>query len=255
MSVRNVELIAQCSECLFEGWNETYADPLPMEFADGKTRLTHVVAALSITDQQEADKLLGDPLSCHLCTVPDSHYLTPEVTFPVKTAQSVLNKVLDAAKEKFLQLPRQLIGRSPEGHRIWLGTREQYSDARSSAGGVHLVYNPLYEIVHMDINQSVRCAGNTYNYMQLHAITCLTLITLHYMLLQAITLFYTSVLTFLTVRLSQVLSDTLHHIDHGTTCFLFRAAILLCVCFEETIRAEGMTLKLLERRLNNNFEP
>ena len=55
--VRNVELMAQCSECLFEGWNETYANPLPMEFADGKTRLTHVVAALSITDQQEADKL------------------------------------------------------------------------------------------------------------------------------------------------------------------------------------------------------
>ena len=42
ISVRNVELMAQCSECLFEGWNETYADLLPMEFADGKTRLTHV---------------------------------------------------------------------------------------------------------------------------------------------------------------------------------------------------------------------
>ena len=48
VSVRNVELMAQCSECLFLGWNETYADPLPMEFADGKTRLTQVVAALSI---------------------------------------------------------------------------------------------------------------------------------------------------------------------------------------------------------------
>ena len=32
-----------------------------MEFADGKTRLTRVVVALSMTDQQEADKLLGDP--------------------------------------------------------------------------------------------------------------------------------------------------------------------------------------------------
>jgi len=100
ISVRNVELMAQCSDCLFEGWNETYADPLPMEFADGKTRLTHVVAALSISDQQEADKLLGDPLSCHVCTVPDSHYLTPEVTFPVKTAPSILKKVLDAAGGK-----------------------------------------------------------------------------------------------------------------------------------------------------------
>ena len=38
VSVRNVELMGQCSECLFQGWNETYADPLPMEFADGKTR-------------------------------------------------------------------------------------------------------------------------------------------------------------------------------------------------------------------------
>jgi hypothetical protein len=47
MSVCNVELMSQRPECLFEGWNETYADPLPMEFADGKIRLTHVVAALS----------------------------------------------------------------------------------------------------------------------------------------------------------------------------------------------------------------
>jgi hypothetical protein len=103
ISVRNVELMAKCSECLFEGWNETYADLLPMEFADGKTRLTHVVAALSISDHKEADKLLGDPLSCHVCTVPDTHYLTPEVTFPVKTATSVLKKVVDAAGGKFLK--------------------------------------------------------------------------------------------------------------------------------------------------------
>jgi len=158
ISVRNVELMSQCSECLFEGWNETYADPLPMEFADGNTRLTHVVAALSISDQQEADKLLGDPLSCHVCTVPETHYLTPEITFPVKTAPSVLRKVLDAAGGKFLQRPRLLIGRSPDGHRIWNGTHDEYRDARRSAGGVHLVYNPLYEIVHMDINQSVHNA-------------------------------------------------------------------------------------------------
>jgi hypothetical protein len=45
-----------------------------MEFVDGKTRLTHIVAALSSSDQQEADKLLDDPLSCHVWTVPDSHY-------------------------------------------------------------------------------------------------------------------------------------------------------------------------------------
>jgi len=62
-------------------------------------------------------------------------------------------------------------------------------------------------------------------------------------------------MTFLTVGLSQLLSDALHHIDHGTTCFLFRAVILLCVHFEGTMGAEGLTLKLLERRLNTNFEP
>ena len=71
-----------------------------MEFADGKTRLTHVVADLSISDQQEADKLLGDPLSCHFCTVTEFNYLTPELSFPVKTASSVLKKVLDAAGGK-----------------------------------------------------------------------------------------------------------------------------------------------------------
>ena len=62
------ETLAQCSDCLFEGWNETYADPLPMEFADGKIRLTHIVDALSMTDQQEADKLVpvGGPLSCQV---------------------------------------------------------------------------------------------------------------------------------------------------------------------------------------------
>ena len=147
-----------------------------MEYADGKTRLTHAVAALSITDQQEADKLLGDPLSCHLCVVPESHYLTPEVPFPVKTASSVLKKVLDAAGGKFLQQPRQLIGRSPEGHRVWLGTQDQYKDARKSAGGVHLVYNVLYEIAYLDINHSVSVyrtvCSITCNYMELHAFTC-----------------------------------------------------------------------------------
>ena len=35
-SFYNVELTAQCSECLFQGWNEIYADLMPTEFADGK---------------------------------------------------------------------------------------------------------------------------------------------------------------------------------------------------------------------------
>jgi hypothetical protein len=73
VSVCSGKLMAQCSDdCLFQGWNETYAYKLPMEFSDGKTRLTQVVAALSISDQQEADKLLGDPLSCQSAV-----FLTP----------------------------------------------------------------------------------------------------------------------------------------------------------------------------------
>ena len=135
---------------------------------------------------KEADKLLGDPLSCHVCTVPDTYYLTPEVTFPVKTAPSVLKKVVDAAGGKFLPQPRLLIGRSPEGHRIWLGTHDQYRDARRSAGGVHLVYNPLYEIIHMDINQSVRSALHMLLHA-LNAITCITCITSHYISLHIVT--------------------------------------------------------------------
>ena len=58
----------------------------------------------------------------------------------MKTAHPVLKKVLDAAGEKLLQQPRgprQLIGCLPEGHCIWLGTHDLYSDARRSAGGVH----------------------------------------------------------------------------------------------------------------------
>ena len=55
--------------------------------------------------------------------LPDSHYLTPEVTCPVKTAQSVLKKILDAAGEFFLQQPRLLMGHSQAGHpsHIWPG--------------------------------------------------------------------------------------------------------------------------------------
>jgi hypothetical protein len=72
VSVHNVELMAQCLHYLFQGWNRSYADPMPMEFSDCKTRLTHSVAAVSISDQQGADMLLGYPLSCHVCTVLDS---------------------------------------------------------------------------------------------------------------------------------------------------------------------------------------
>ena len=85
----------------------------------------------------------------------------------------------------------------------------------------------------------------------LHVIACITSITLIYILLHDCTYLFR---LFWLFWLSKLLSDTLHHIDHGTTCFLFRATMLLCVQFEGTIGAEGLTFKLLERRLNNNFE-
>ena len=84
----------------------------------------------------------------------------------------------------------------------------------------------------------------------LHVIACITSITLYYILFHDCTYLFRLFWLFL---LSQLLSDTLHHIDHGTACFLFRASMLLCVQFDGTIGA-GLTLKLLERRLNNNFE-
>ena len=86
----------------------------------------------------------------------------------------------------------------------------------------------------------------------LHVIACITSITLYYILLHDCTYLFR---LFRLFWLSKLLSNTLHHIDHGTACFLFRATMLLCVQFDGTIGAEGLTFKSLERRLNNNFEP
>jgi hypothetical protein len=62
-----------------------------------------------------------------------------------------VKKVVDAAKGQYLQFTRLLIYLTPEGHYIWLGTQDQYDDARRSAGdcGVHLGYKPLHETAHM----------------------------------------------------------------------------------------------------------
>jgi hypothetical protein len=64
-----------------EGWNETYAEQFPMDFVDGKTRKTHIVAA-SISDKQEEDELLrlGNPLSCHVHTLHMITYITSSIT-------------------------------------------------------------------------------------------------------------------------------------------------------------------------------
>ena len=77
----------------------------------------------------------------------------------------------------------------------------------------------------------------------------------HYIILHFLTWLYIPVQTVLTFLAVPAVERTLHHIDHGTTCFLFRATMLLCVLFEGTLGAEGLTFKSLERRLNNNFKP
>ena len=56
----------------------------------------------------------------------------------------------------------------------------------TSSGCVHLVYNPLYEIVHMDINQSV-CSTHYMLLNALHAITYITCITCHYIKFHVVT--------------------------------------------------------------------
>ena len=56
----------------------------------------------------------------------------------------------------------------------------------TSSGCVHLVYNPLYEIVHMDINQSV-CSTHCMLLHALHVITYMTCITPDYNTLHDVT--------------------------------------------------------------------
>ena len=47
------------------------------------------------------------------------------------------------------------MGRDHEGKREWLGTQAAYSQARSEAGGVHLVFNPLPGIINQDSHQQM----------------------------------------------------------------------------------------------------
>jgi hypothetical protein len=55
----------------------------------------------------------------------------------------------------FLQQPKLSISCSSETHHIWVGTLDEYSDARHRAGGVLPLCSPIHEIVQMDINQLV----------------------------------------------------------------------------------------------------
>ena len=48
-----------------------------------------------------------------------------------------------------------MIGIDEDGQRQWNGTQEGYGEARRTAGGVHLLYNPFHEVVHSDCQQQV----------------------------------------------------------------------------------------------------
>jgi len=50
---------------------------------------------------------------------------------------------------------RHYMGRDHEGKREWLGTQAAYNLARSEAGGVHLVFNPLPGIINQDSHQQM----------------------------------------------------------------------------------------------------
>ena len=78
-SVRNTELMMECNDCLYEGWNagtaathwhiETWPDQSEVE--------THIVRVCHIQDKPEGDKMLGDPGVCHTCICPAKFFLHP----------------------------------------------------------------------------------------------------------------------------------------------------------------------------------
>ena len=217
--------MAQCSEGLLQGWNKTYADPLPMETGLRMARpdwLTSWLPFPSLISRKQISS--GDPLACHVCTAPDSHYGTPEVTFPVKTALSVLKKVLDAAGGKFLPQPTLLIGRSPKARagissrrKMWFGCSllESWGGRQQAVVRQNLGNEMVAEGMKMGSEtcvaflaandmllhtfrcnetitcpcvflQAIMCHYTTCNYKWLHAITCIC----NYMQLHAVTCNY-----------------------------------------------------------------
>ena len=76
-SVRNTELMMECNDCLFEGWNEQTATTHIERWPDQSEVETHITRAGHIIDKPEGDKMLGDPGNCHHCFCPASHWLNP----------------------------------------------------------------------------------------------------------------------------------------------------------------------------------
>ena len=153
LPVRNTEIMMHSWDALFQGWNAASEFPRPYEWADGQMHMTHLLYFGSIVDKQEEDKLLADPDNCHTCWCTPADYLDTKTKFPPKTSKEVLCKVLEAAST--LVRGRSMIGIDEDGQRQWKGTQEGYGEARRTAGGVHLLYNPFHEVVHSDCQQQV----------------------------------------------------------------------------------------------------
>ena len=149
-AVRNTELMMECNDCLFEGWNEQTATTHIELWSDQSEVETHFVRVGHILDKQEGDKMLGDPGVCHTCYCPASHFLTPSSPWPLKQGKAIFRKVVEVAAKY-----GQYMGRDEEGKRKWLGSQQAYTKARAEAGGVHLVFNPLPSIINQDSHQQM----------------------------------------------------------------------------------------------------
>ena len=80
-SVRNTELMMECNDCLFEGWNDQTCKTHIERWPDQSEVETHIVRIGHIQDKPEGDKMLGDPGVCHTCTCPAAVFLQPARNF------------------------------------------------------------------------------------------------------------------------------------------------------------------------------
>ena len=90
-AVRGVELMMECNDCLYEGWNEQTKTTHCERWADKLEVETHIVRIGHIQDKPEGDKMLGDPGVCHHCFCPASHFPRPSSSFPPKQ-EELLNR-------------------------------------------------------------------------------------------------------------------------------------------------------------------
>ena len=60
-AVRNTELMMECNDCLFEGWNQQTSKTHLKRWPDKSEVETHIVRIGHIMDKPEGDKMLGDP--------------------------------------------------------------------------------------------------------------------------------------------------------------------------------------------------